>query len=143
MAQPDPRSPKGNRPPNGGGGPSEPTFNWKGLLLLAAAIGLFVLAYVFKNGPIENVVSYSQFVKLLDEDQIVKEKGIDLVSEPGSATDYLVGYKKSSQPGVQPERFKTQVNLQFNKDLQWMLEDKYKIAVSPKSDSNLFLNTLL
>ncbi|HSI13571.1 MAG TPA: ATP-dependent zinc metalloprotease FtsH [Chthoniobacter sp.] len=143
MAQPDPRSPKGNRPPNGTGGPSEPTFNWKGLLLLAAAIGLFVLAYVFKNGPIENVVPYPQFVKLLDEDQIVKEKGIDLVSEPGSATDYLVGFKKSSQPNGQPERFKTQVNLQFNKDLQWMLEDKYKIAVSPKSDSNLFLNTLL
>jgi cell division protease FtsH len=143
MAQPDPRSPKGNRPPNGGGGPSEPTFNWKGLLLLAAAILLFILAYVFKNGPIENTLTYPQFVQALKDDQIVKEKGIDLVSEPGSATDYLVGYKKSAQPNGQPERFKTQVNLQFNKDLQWTLEEKYGIAVSPKSESNLFLNTLL
>jgi len=141
MAQPDPRSPKGNRPPNGG--PTEPGFNWKGLVLISIAIGLFILAYVFKGGPMENNVPYPQFVQMLENDQIVKEKGIDLISEPGSGTDYLMGWKKSAQPGGQAERFKTQVNLQYNTYLQWMLEDKYHIAVSPKSDSNVFLNALL
>ncbi|MEI9898498.1 MAG: ATP-dependent zinc metalloprotease FtsH [Chthoniobacter sp.] len=141
MAQPDPRSPKGNRPPNGG--PTEPTFNWKGLLLVAAAIGLFVLAYVFKNGPMENMVPYPKFVEMLDNGQVEKERGIELVSEPGSATDYLRFWKKPTQPNGQAEQCKTQINLQFNKDLQWMLEDKYKIAVTPKSDNNLVLGTLL
>src|SRR3954471_2137551 len=100
MAQPDPRLPKGNRPPNGGGGPSEPTFNWKGLLLVAAAIGLFVLAYVFKNGPMENMVPYPKFVEMLDNKQVEAEKGIELVSEPGSATDYLSYWKKGAQPNT-------------------------------------------
>src|ERR1700760_4920913 len=94
MAQPDPRSSKGNRPPNGG--PTEPAFNWKGLMLVAAAIGLFILAYVFRNGPMENIVKYPDFVKMLDEDQVQKEKGIELVSEPGSATDYLRFWKKAA-----------------------------------------------
>src|SRR5260221_6161347 len=66
MAQPDPRPPKGNRPPNSP--PPEPTFNWKGLMLVAAAIGLFALAYMFRNGPMGNFVSYPQFLKMLDYD---------------------------------------------------------------------------
>ena len=85
MAQPDPRSPKGNRPPNNnngnGGGPAEPGFNWKGLVLVSIAIGLFFLAWVLKGGPMDNFIPYPQFVKLLEDDQIVKEKGIDLLQK--------------------------------------------------------------
>jgi len=144
MAQPEPRSPKGNRSPNGGG-PAEPNFNWKGLVLFAIAIGLFGAAYIFKGGPMGNVrdVKYPDFVKLLDEDKIVKEKGIELVSEPGSSTDYVKGFIKPEPPATQPEAFKTQVNLQYNSYLQWMLEDKYKIAVSPKSENNYLASALL
>ena len=112
-------------------------------MLVAAAIGLLALAYVLRGGQMDNTVTYPQFVKMLDEDQVARERGIDLVSEPGSATDYLRFWKKPAQQGGTSEQFKTQVNLQFNKDLQWMLEEKYKIAVSPKSDNNLFVNTLL
>ena len=144
MAQPEPRSPKSNRPPNGGG-PAEPNFNWKGLVLFAIAIGLFGAAYIFKGGPMGNVrdVKYPDFVKLLDEDKIVKEKGIELVSEPGSSTDYVKGFIKPEAPATQPEAFKTQVNLQYNSYLQWMLEEKYKIAVSPKSENNYLASALL
>jgi len=144
MAQPEPRSPKSNRPPNGGG-PAEPNFNWKGLVLFAIAIGLFGAAYIFKGGPMGNVrdVKYPDFVKLLDEDKIVKEKGIELVSEPGSSTDYVKGFIKPEPPATQPEAFKTQVNLQYNSYLQWMLEEKYKIAVSPKSENNYLASALL
>ena len=77
MAQPDPRSPKGNRPPNGSG-PAEPNFNWKGLVLLTIAIALFGAAYVFK-GPMGNVkeVTYPQFVEMLKRDEIDKKKGLE------------------------------------------------------------------
>jgi cell division protease FtsH len=146
MAQPDPRSPKNNRPPNGNGG-ADPNFNWRGLFLFALAICLFAGFYVLsKNGSIGGVhdVPYADFVKLLDNDQIVKERGIDLVSEPGSATDYVTGYMKIGKDGAAPpEKFKTQVNLQYNNYLQWMLEDKYKIAVNPKSDNNVFASLFM
>jgi cell division protease FtsH len=141
MAQPDPRSPKGNRPPNGG--PTEPGFNWKGLVLVSIAIGLFILAYVFKGGSMETVASFPQFSKMLEDNQVDTTKGVELISEPSSGTDYLKWWKKNPQPGGQPEQYKTQVNLQYNKDLMWLLEDKYHLAVSPKSDSNVFLNALL
>ena len=88
MAQPDPRSPKNNRPPNGNGG-SDPNFNWRGLFLFALAICAFAGFYMLsKNGQIGGVkdVTYPDLIKLLDEDKIVKEKGIELVSEPNSAT---------------------------------------------------------
>ncbi|HEY3898373.1 MAG TPA: ATP-dependent zinc metalloprotease FtsH, partial [Chthoniobacter sp.] len=144
MAQPDPRSPKGNRQQNGGG-PAEPGFNWKGLVLVSIAIGLFILAYVFKGGTMENSVAYPQFKKALEDGQILNEPGksIELVSEPGTGTDYLKFYKKPSQPGAQPEQYKTQVNLQYNKDLMWMLEDKYHLSVTPKTESNVLLNAFL
>src|SRR5580698_4080280 len=115
MAQPDPRSPKNNRPPNGNGG-ADPNFNWRGLFLFALAICLFAGFWVLsKNGSIGGVhdLSYPQFVKYLEDDQIVKDKGIDLVSEPGSANDYVTGYMKMKDPALQPEKFKTQVNLQY------------------------------
>jgi len=145
MAQPDPRSPKNNRPPNGNGG-ADPNFNWRGLFLFALAICLFAGFYVLsKNGSIGGVhdVSYPDFVKLLNNEQIVKERGIDLVFEPSSATDYVTGFMKSKDPAAQPERFKTQVNLQYNTYLQWMLEDKYGISVNPKSDNNVVASVFM
>src|SRR5580698_1450400 len=102
MAQPDPRSPKNNRPPNGNGG-ADPNFNWRGLFLFALAICLFAGFYVLsKNGSIGGVrdVSYPEFKRYLETDQIVKERGIDLVSEPGSATDYVTGYIKGKDPAA-------------------------------------------
>ncbi len=102
-------------------------------------------AYVFRNGQVGNItdVPYPQFVKNLEEDQIAKDKGIELVSEPGSATDYLLSWRKSSQAGGVLEHIKTQVNLQFNKDLQPLLQDKYGIQVSPRSENNVLGNFLL
>jgi cell division protease FtsH len=102
-------------------------------------------AYVFRNGQVGNItdVPYPQFVKNLEEDQIAKDKGIELVSEPGSATDYLLSWRKSSQAGGALEHIKTQVNLQFNKDLQPLLQDKYGIQVSPRSENNVLGNFLL
>ena len=95
MAQPDPRSPKNNRPPNGNGG-ADPNFNWRGLFLFALAICLFAGFYVLSKNTGMKEVSYPDFVKLLEEDKIDKTKGIDLVSEP-SATDYVTGTMKASK----------------------------------------------
>jgi cell division protease FtsH len=140
MAQPEPRSPKGNRSPNGGG-PAEPNFNWKGLVLLTIAIALFGAAYVFKGGPMGNVkeVSYPQFLEMLKKDEIDKKKGLELITEPGSATDFLKGHLLTP-PDAQ---VKAQVNLQYDQNLKSTLEDQYGVMVSPKSDNNYLASALL
>jgi cell division protease FtsH len=51
------------------------------------------------------------------------------------------GYVKNPQTGA-VEQFRTQVNLQYNSYLQWMLEEKYKIPVTLKSENNLFASAI-
>jgi cell division protease FtsH len=140
MAQPDSRSPKGNRPPNGGG-PAEPSFNWKGLVLLTIAIALFGAAYVFKGGPMGNVkeVTYPQFLDMLKREEIDKKKGLELITEPGSTTDFLKGYLLTPPDS----QVKAQVNLQYDQYLKSTLENDFGVIVSPKSDNNYLASALL
>ena len=150
MSQPEPRSPKENRPPNGTGG-GDPNFNWRGLMLFAIAIAMIGGAYVFNTGGRlvggTKDVPYPQFIELLDSDRIDKDKGIDLISEPGNPTDFLEGYLKSdgSKPDgskAAAEKFKTQINLQFDPYLKWRIEDK-GIKVTPKSSNSPVFAALL
>ena len=144
MAQPDPRSPKGGRQPNGGNG--DPNFNWRGLILFAIAIILIGGAFFFKGGPMGNVreVPFPEFKAKLESNLIVKEKGIDLVNEQSVGTHYLRAWARASaEPGSPIEQVRTQVDLQYMPYLQWMLEDQYKIAVTPRTDSNFVASALL
>ncbi|HYR58899.1 MAG TPA: AAA family ATPase, partial [Chthoniobacteraceae bacterium] len=144
MAQPDPRSSKGNRPPNGGNG--DPNFNWRGLILFAIAIMLIGGAFFFKGGPIGNVreVTYPQFKEMLEKDLIVREKGVDLINEQSVGTHYLKAWARNGrEPGSPIEQVRTQVDLQYMPYLQWLLEDQYKIAVTPRTDSNFVASALL
>ena len=75
MAQPDPRSPKSNRPPNGNGNGGDPNFNWRGLVLFAIAIAMLGGAYVFHNGsgPMmggTKELPYPDFITALEADRI-------------------------------------------------------------------------
>ena len=147
MSQPEPRSPKQSRPPNGNGG-GDPNFNWRGLMLFGIAIAMIGGAYVFnKGGPLvggTKDVPYPQFLELLDSDRIDKDKGIDLISEPGNPTDYLEGFLKTDSTGPKPvaEKFKTQINLQFDPDLKWTLKEK-GIKVTPKTSNSPMFSALL
>jgi len=141
MAQPDSRSPKGNRPPNGANG--DPNFNWRGLVLFAIAILLIGGAFFFKGGP-GNVreVPYPKFIEMLAADQLEKSKGIELVNEQSLGTHFLRAWEKAGAeaPGA-PVR--TQIDLQYMPDLQWLLEDKYGFKVTPRTDSNFVASALL
>jgi cell division protease FtsH len=142
--QPDSRPPKNNRPPNANGG-GDPNFNWRGVVLFALAVAMMGGAYIFRNGGGISAVKekpYPEFVKALKEDRISQE-GLDLVSEPGSATDYLIGtMKKSTEAGAPSEKFKTQVNLQFDPYLKWDIE-AHGIPVTPKTDSTMVASVVL
>ncbi|MEA3208004.1 MAG: cell division protease FtsH [Chthoniobacter sp.] len=145
MAQPEPRSPKGNRPSNGNNG-GDPSFNWRGIVLFAFAIILIGGAlFMNKNGPLGNVkdVSYPEFKEYLEKGLIVKEKGIELINEQSVGTHYLKATKRGTEPGSAFEQVRTQVDLRYMPYLQWTLEEQYKIPVTPKTDSNFLASALL
>ena len=98
MSQFDSRPPKDNKPSRNGG--SDPNFNWRGLILFAIAVSLLIGALVFKNSPMgngANTITNSQFMAYLQNDQIDKEKGIDLTIEDGKAIATLTGYLKAGK----------------------------------------------
>ena len=150
MATPEPRSPKSNRPPNGNGnGTGDPNFNWRGVVLFAIALALIGGAIFFKGGPMGNAVDlpYPQFLQKLEKDEIDKVRGVELVSEPGSATDFIRGYVKPDKgaEGVKGDGFvpfKTQVNLQFDPKIKETL-DTAKIPVTMKTDNNFFASAVV
>jgi len=142
MAQPDPRSSKSNRPPNGNNA-GDPNFNWRGLILFAIAILLIGGAFFFKGGA-GNVreVPYPKFIEMLAADQLEKSKGIELVNEQSLGTHFLRAWEKNAgeTPGL-PVR--TQIDLKYMPDLQWLLEEKYGFKVTPRTDSNFVASALL
>ena len=115
MAQPDRNSQRDNK--NRGGNGGEPSFNWRGVILIAIAFALIGLAVVFRGTAYANVedVPLPKFYELLDAKQIDKNS-LTLVVPEAQQTQSLVGiYYK--QPG-QPVKFKTTVYLALTKNLR-------------------------
>jgi cell division protease FtsH len=142
MATPDPRSPNNGRNPRGGPNP-DPNFNWRGLILFAMAIALIGGALLFRN-PMANVteVPLVKFYELLEKDQVVKDK-VDLVTDQSSGQTYITGLARiNTTANATPEKFKSQVNLDFNNDLRERLE-KYGVVANPKMETNLVASALL
>jgi cell division protease FtsH len=149
MAQPEPRSPRGNRPPNGNG-TGDPNFNWRGFVLFAIAIALIGGAlFMGDKGPMAKTkdLPYPQLIQYLKDEQIATDKGLELVSEPGNPIDFVKGFVKTApsseayKKGDTVEPFKTLVNLQFDPKLKETL-DQFGIPVTLKSDNNLFASAL-
>ncbi len=138
MAQPENRSPKGTRPPPA----QDPNFNWRGLILFALAIALIGGAFFVKGGGIGNVrqLSISELLEQIDQGRVDK-KSVELVTEQGSATDYIKGTVKDAAD-AQAVPFRTTVNLTFNKKLQ---EDLLERGIRPKetSDDHMLASALL
>ncbi len=137
MAQHDRNSQRDNK--NRGG---EPSFNWRGVILIAIAFALIGLAVVFRGSAYANVedVPLPRFYELLDSKQIDKNSLILVVPE-GQQTQSLGGiYYK--QPG-QPAKFRTTIYAPFAKNLTDKLEAAGIPAVTTKSDSNVLGTTLL
>jgi cell division protease FtsH len=89
MAQQTPR-PNRERDPNGSGAP-EPNFNWRGLILFAAAIALIGGAFYLRTNPASvKDVPYPEFVKALDQERIHPDN-LKIISEAGSPTDSIRG----------------------------------------------------
>src|SRR5436190_9588726 len=90
MPQTDRNSQK-EKPPRG----NEPSFNWRGVILIAIAFALIGLAVLFRGGAYANFedVPYNRFIELLETKQIVLDKNYlpQLVSKEGKPTRTLRG----------------------------------------------------
>ena len=141
MAQQTPR-PNREPDPNGGNNP-ESNFNWRGLLLFAAAILLIGGGFYLRSpGANSKPLTYPQFRKALTENLISTREKVSIVSEPGSATDTLKGTILPSKDAVKGDLFRTQVNPQYLKDLVADL-DKYGIIPEMESgNSNVLVSAL-
>ena len=143
MAQQNQR-PNREREPNGSGS-QEPNFNWRGLLLFAAAVALIGGAFYFKN-PMGNPeeMTLSNFIKLAKEGRVVKDSTV-VVVDHGSPVDY-VRAKVLDVAGAAPETarpVRVMVNLEYNRTLEKDLHDA-GIEVPIKADnSNAVMGMLL
>ena len=143
MAQSDRNSKKENK-----SGGNEPSFNWRGVVLIAIAFALIGLAVLFRGGAYANVedVPYNRFLELLENKQIATDKNypLQLVVEEGRPTQTLRGYYIKQGVGPNPAQqvpFRTTVFLNFTTDLQKKLSDS-GIEPAIKMESNLWVQTL-
>jgi cell division protease FtsH len=142
MSQPDRNSQKENKPRG-----TEPSFNWRGVVLIAIAFALIGLAVLFRGSlPIDDI-PYNRFLELLENKQIAVDKNhpLQLVVEEGRPTQTLRGYYLAQDPGsaaAQPVLFRTTIFLNYNTDLQERLA-KANIQPAIKMESNLMAQTLV
>src|SRR6266566_2058801 len=144
MAQFDRNSQKENRPRG-----VEPSFNWRGVVLIVIAFTLIATAMVFYRGgmqPVEDV-PYNRFLELLENKQIVSDKNypLQLVVEDGRPTQTLRGAYIRQGAGAapsQPMPFRTTVYLNFTNDLQKRLSDA-GMQPAIKTESNMLAQTLV
>src|SRR5256885_670591 len=144
MAQPDRNSQK-EKPPRG----NEPSFNWRGVILIAIAFALIGLAVLFRGGAYANFeeIPYPRFLELLENKQIVNDKNfpLQLVYQEGQPTQTLRGayIKQAIGPnGAQQVPFRTVVALNYATNLQDKLS-KAGIEPAIRTDSNLMAQTLV
>src|SRR5438067_746124 len=144
MAQPDRNSQKENKPRG-----NEPSFNWRGVILIAIAFALIGLAVLFRGGAYASFedVPYNRFIELLENKQIVSDKNypLQLVYQEGQPTQTLRGayIKQAIGPNqAQQVPFRTTVALNFATDLQEKLRQA-GITPAIRTDSNLMAQTLV
>src|SRR6478735_793226 len=144
MAQPDRNSQK-EKTPRG----NEPSFNWRGVILIAIAFALIGLAVLFRGGAYANFeeIPYPRFLELLDNKQIINDKNypLQLVYQEGQPTKTLRGayIKQAIGPNqAQQVPFRTVIALNYATNLQDKLS-KAGIEPAIRTDSNLMAQTLV
>jgi cell division protease FtsH len=121
---------------------NEPSFNWRGVIMLALGFALIALAMVFWQGRYQQLedVPYNRFLELVENKQIVNDKNspLTLFVEEGQPTQQLRGkYLKQGTGGAQNMEvpFRTTVYLGFANDLKDKLE-KAGIYPAIRSESH-------
>ena len=139
MSDQTPKRPEsGDDDPKGQGG--EPSFNWRGLILLAIAVMLIAMAFLLpgKDGRAEQL-SYPDFVKHVTEEKIDASKPLELVVKPASAEEWFIATLKPDETtegdnqSTKEKRVRTEVYTEFQSD---------ELKALPLSSTSLVPNIL-
>ena len=133
MAQQTPR-PNREQDPNGDNSP-ESNFNWRGLLLFAAAILLIGGGFYLRNPATgTQTLTYPAFHSKLKSGLISTnpKEPFKIISEPGIATDTIRAYVLPSKDAAKGEPFRTSINAQY---LQWFLAELEEHGIFPEMES--------
>jgi len=144
MAQFDSRNPK-ERPArnNGGGNGSDPNFNWRGILLIIAAIAIVGVAIMGRTpyGTPETI-SWDKFETLMAENKIKKAQPLEIIDEEGKSTQTLTGEFVDAGAHKGNPQFRVEVSAKFQPNLMQDLKDAgYKSNV--KSGSSFLSSPIM
>ncbi len=122
----------------------DPNFNWRGLILFSIAVALIAGAYLANaKSSAYTTLPYPNFVKLLEEKDaiLINEKNpFDIIRDQQQMKEYIQGTMK--MPDGTYSKFQTEVNLDFVKDLDSILE-KHGIVANMKSSNNALASMLI
>jgi len=125
---------------------NDPNFNWRGIVLCVIAIVLIGGAFVFK-GPYGNMeeIPLFRFNQLLTDKKIVNDirHPVEVVREDGRPTQWVKGFYIPQPPQSDAIPFRTQVDMEFDRDLQARLKASGLDYVTVKSESNLLASAVI
>lgn len=138
-----PSSPKGDKDPTG-------SINWRGLIFVVIALALIAGAFFFRGNNLISAeeIPLPKFEALLKAGKIISttDKPLDLLIEEGKNTQTLSGFyrkKTASSPEEIPAPFKTTVYMPFNGTNLEKELTAAGITLTPRSESNALLSTIM
>jgi cell division protease FtsH len=144
MPQLDQRPPKESRTRNNGNG-GDPNFNWRGVILLAAALILIAGALFFK-GPYSTPEDKNpaELVKMVQAGMIVdtKDHPLQVLVDDQRAPQYVDGYYKNPHTPGEETHFRTPVSVDWNPEV---IDAIHKAGFEPtvKSENNLLASAVI
>ncbi|HEX4084709.1 MAG TPA: ATP-dependent zinc metalloprotease FtsH [Chthoniobacteraceae bacterium] len=145
MPQLDQKPPKDQRTRNPGNGGGDPNFNWRGVILLAAAL-ILIVAAIYWRGPYGTPEEKSpgELIKLVQDGQIVVKPDEPLLVEMDDqkGMQYLNGYYKNPKAPGQDVHFRTPVSVDWNPKVLDAIQ-KAGLDPIPHSDNSLLASALV
>ncbi|XHR27446.1 MAG: ATP-dependent zinc metalloprotease FtsH [Chthoniobacteraceae bacterium] len=131
MAQFDSRNPKERPPRDPNGNNSEPSFNWKGLLLIIAAIAMVGFVVLGRTpGGAPDTIAWDKFEALKTENQVKKSTALQILDEGDKPTQWLIGEYADPAKHKGVTQFRTEISSKFQSTLMKDLNDAgYKVDI--------------
>ena len=125
MAQFDSRNPKEKPPRSGGENGSDPSFNWRGILMIVAAVAIIGIAIIGRSpyGTPETI-TWDKFQGLMQEGKHIKKATpLKLIVEDSKQTQWLIGDYANPKEEKGNQQFRVEIFAPLQPNLKQEIED--------------------